>query len=63
VSWIDILNGYQFRYRSLAVEPELKARADQALREIAAMPRQAVDPRSFAPVAADPGAARPPLIR
>jgi 2-polyprenyl-6-methoxyphenol hydroxylase-like FAD-dependent oxidoreductase len=56
VSWIDILNGYGFRYAKRAVSPEQRARAEQSLREIAAATRQAVDPRTFEPVPARAGA-------
>jgi tryptophan halogenase len=59
VSWMDILNGYHFKYRKLAVTPTDRARAEQALREIAAAPRKAIDPLTFAPVAAEMRGARP----
>jgi tryptophan halogenase len=52
VSWIDILNGYGFRYEKRDVGPKLRAEAERALRAIAAAPRQALDPRTLAPVAA-----------
>lgn len=51
VSWIDILNGYGFRYDKVAANPDDRARARQALKEIAMSARQAIDPRTFAPVA------------
>jgi hypothetical protein len=50
VSWIDILNGYGFRYDKLEVAADQRARGARALQEIAATPRQAVDPRTFASV-------------
>lgn len=53
VSWIDILNGYDFKYAKLDVHPMQRMRAEQALREIAAAPRQAVDPRICVPVPED----------
>jgi 2-polyprenyl-6-methoxyphenol hydroxylase-like FAD-dependent oxidoreductase len=49
VSWIDILNGYAFSYAKVAVRPDERARAQQALQQISATVRQGVDPRSFAP--------------
>jgi tryptophan halogenase len=52
VSWLDILNGYGFKYAKVAVPPEERARGAQALAEIAQFKRQAVDPQSFAPVGA-----------
>ena len=51
VSWIDILNGYEFRYAPSTASAEERARAERALREIASAPRSRLDPRSFAPVA------------
>lgn len=57
VSWLDILNGYDFKYAKLDVNPMQKARAQQALQEIAASPRQSIDPRICVPV---PQAARDP---
>jgi tryptophan halogenase len=54
VSWLDILNGYRFRYEPLAADPEQRTRAQRALEEIAAAPRQAVDPRTFTPVSPAP---------
>lgn len=47
VSWLDILNGYGFRYARVEVSPEQRAHAQQALRQIAATARQGVDPRTF----------------
>jgi hypothetical protein len=52
VSWLDILNGYEFRYEKIEVSAEKKARAQQALRDIAATSRKGVDPRTFEPVVA-----------
>lgn len=51
VSWIDILNGYGFKYQKVDVPPEQRARAAKALEQIAAAARRGVDPRTFAPVA------------
>jgi 2-polyprenyl-6-methoxyphenol hydroxylase-like FAD-dependent oxidoreductase len=50
VSWLDILNGYEFKYAKVDVSPAVRARAEQALQQIAATKRQGVDPRSFTPV-------------
>ena len=52
VSWLDILNGYEFKYAKVAVAAEQRARAEQALAEIAQAKRQAVDPQNFAPAEA-----------
>lgn len=49
VSWLDILNGYAFKYGEVGVSPEQRARAAHALHQIAATARQGVDPRSFTP--------------
>jgi tryptophan 7-halogenase len=50
VSWLDILNGYGFKYAKVDVSPEHRAGAEQALRKIAATVRHGVDPRTFAPI-------------
>jgi hypothetical protein len=50
VSWIDILNGYGFKYARVEASPADRARAQQALQQIAATPRHGVDPRSFSPL-------------
>jgi tryptophan halogenase len=50
VSWLDILNGYGFKYAKVAASPEQRARAELALQQIAAAPRRGVDPRTFTPV-------------
>ena len=52
MSWLDILNGYGFKYAKVAVPEEQRARAEQALAEIARAKRQAVDPQNFTPVGA-----------
>ncbi len=52
VSWLDILNGYAFKYAKVAVPPEQRAAAERALAEIAHAKRQAVDPQDFTPVGA-----------
>jgi len=49
VSWLDILNGYQFKYAKLGVDPMHRVLAQKALQEIAAAPKQGLDPRSCAP--------------
>ena len=46
VSWLDILNGYRFGYRQLAIDPRQESLAQRALEEIARTPRRGVDPRS-----------------
>jgi tryptophan halogenase len=56
VSWIDILNGYRFKYGKIAVTPAQLAHAQRALQQIAAAPRQSIDPRT---VAANARAGRP----
>jgi 2-polyprenyl-6-methoxyphenol hydroxylase-like FAD-dependent oxidoreductase len=58
VSWLDILNGYAFKYAKVEVSAEQRARAAQALQQIAATARQAVDPRAFTPVGASLHGAR-----
>lgn len=60
VSWIDILNGYGFKYAKLDVNSMQRARAQQTLQEIAAAPRQHVDPRTCVPV---PENARDPRLQ
>ena len=50
VSWIDILNGYGFKYARVQASPEDRARAQQALAQIAAAARQGIDPRTFTPI-------------
>ncbi len=50
VSWIDILNGYGFRYARVRASTVERARAEQALQQIAATTRQGVDPQSFMPI-------------
>jgi hypothetical protein len=49
VSWLDILNGYEFKYARVEAAPEQRAKADQALRAVASTARRAVDPQSFTP--------------
>jgi len=53
VSWIDILNGYRFKYAKLDVHPIQAARAEQALAAIAAAPRVGLDPRYCTPAVAE----------
>jgi 2-polyprenyl-6-methoxyphenol hydroxylase-like FAD-dependent oxidoreductase len=59
VSWLDILNGYAFRYAKVEVSPEDRARAQQALQQIALADRQGIDPRSFTPIGTSVQGARP----
>jgi flavin-dependent dehydrogenase len=49
VSWLDILNGYRFRYARLGVDPIHRGLAQKALHDIATSPRQGFDPRACAP--------------
>jgi tryptophan halogenase len=51
VSWLDILNGYAFKYAKVAVSAEQRAAAERALVEIAQTKRRAVDPQHFTPAA------------
>lgn len=55
VSWLDILNGYRFKYAKLGVDPMHRALAEKALREIAASPRQGFEPRTCMPGSERPG--------
>ena len=57
VSWIDILNGYGFKFARVQVTPEDRARAQHALTQIASAARRGVDPQTFSPIqAGTPGA-------
>jgi flavin-dependent dehydrogenase len=47
VSWIDILNGYEFRYDRQSVHPAKLDRGKQALRAIAAQPRRGIPPLDY----------------
>jgi tryptophan halogenase len=47
VSWIDILNGYEFQYDKLAVHPGKLDRGKQALRAAATQPRQGIPPLNY----------------
>lgn len=58
VSWLDILNGYAFKYAKVQASPEQRAWAQQALQQISVTARQAVDPRDFTPVGASLHGAR-----
>lgn len=49
ISWLDILNGYKFKYKKLDVNSMQRERAQQALQEIVSSPRQGVDPRTCVP--------------
>lgn len=49
VSWLDILNGYKFKYRKLDVNAMQQTQARQALQEIASRPRRGTDPRKCTP--------------
>jgi len=48
VSWLDILNGYRFKYRKLDVHPVQRNQAEEALQRIAAARRTSVNPRAWA---------------
>jgi len=52
VSWIDILNGYDFKFAPVGVHPRQRAQAEQMLREVASVSRPGVDPRMCMPSAA-----------
>jgi tryptophan halogenase len=52
VSWIDILNGYGFKYARIDATPEQRTRAEQALALVARTERRGVDPRSLTSAAA-----------
>jgi flavin-dependent dehydrogenase len=49
VSWLDILNGYRFRYARLGVDPMHRGMAQKALQDIAAKPTRGLEPRSCMP--------------
>jgi 2-polyprenyl-6-methoxyphenol hydroxylase-like FAD-dependent oxidoreductase len=48
VSWLDILNGYNFRYRQLNIGSTQENMAKKILEEISRAPRRCVDPSSWA---------------
>jgi len=50
VSWLDILNGYRFRYAKLPIHASQTAEARAALREIASSPRRGIDPCTCVPL-------------
>jgi hypothetical protein len=50
VSWLDILNGYAFKFERVKVSPADRARAQQALQQVSVTVRQGIDPRSFMPI-------------
>jgi flavin-dependent dehydrogenase len=59
VSWLDILNGYRFKYARLDIHPAQTAMARKALEEIASSPRPGIDPCACLPLsnqAAEPRA-------
>jgi tryptophan halogenase len=56
VSWIDILNGYEFRYARQDVHPTNLAAGQRALRAIAAQARQGIAPLQCMPPANTPPA-------
>lgn len=58
VSWLDILNGYHFKYRKLDVNPVQRAAAETALQKIASSPRRGVEPLRWLPAVA--GGNHPP---
>jgi flavin-dependent dehydrogenase len=47
VSWLDILNGYDFKYRRVQATAEERRQAELALGKIATSPRRALDPRTL----------------
>ena len=49
VSWIDILNGYEFKYEKLGIDPKHGAAAEKTLREIAAQSKPGVAPLKCQP--------------
>ena len=49
ISWLDILNGYRFRYARLGVDPMHRAKAQQALHQIATAAKEGMDPRTCVP--------------
>ena len=49
VSWLDILNGYRFRYARLGVDPMHRTLAQKALHDIATSHRHGLEPRTCAP--------------
>jgi tryptophan halogenase len=63
VSWLDILNGYDFRYDKLAILPASSSMGQQALQTIASQPRRGVAPLQWQPAAAQPQMAQAPFIR
>ena len=54
VSWLDILNGYKFKYAKLNVNPLQTALAQQAMQKIASSPKQGLNPRTCMPSSAKP---------
>jgi len=44
LSWLDILNGYEFKYAKIDLGPSQLQAADQVLQEIAARPRHGIAP-------------------
>lgn len=52
LSWIDILNGYNFRYAQLDVGPMQMQAAEEQLREIASKPRNGIRPLECTPLPA-----------
>jgi tryptophan halogenase len=49
LSWIDILNGYDFKYEKLDIDPGLLSTADALLRKIAAKERHGIPPLECLP--------------
>jgi 2-polyprenyl-6-methoxyphenol hydroxylase-like FAD-dependent oxidoreductase len=49
VSWLDILNGYDFRYQKLDVDPRLMDAAEVRLREVATKNPQGLPPLQCSP--------------
>jgi tryptophan 6-halogenase len=49
VSWLDILNGYKFKYRKLNINPMQETMAKKSLEDVARVQRKCIDPASWAP--------------
>jgi 2-polyprenyl-6-methoxyphenol hydroxylase-like FAD-dependent oxidoreductase len=56
VSWIDILNGYQFPYEKQNIHPSNLEAGEQALRALASQPRRGVPPLQCQPPSEPPQA-------
>ena len=49
VSWIDILNGYDFRYEKLDLDPGLLSSGDQLIQQVAARESNGIPPLECRP--------------